>query len=234
GEFIPAGEFALLGVSGLEDLRATEATENVERAFDVLDSNMQDIYRRGAPSRATEIKLASGDIQVGDGVSININATNTSDSTDNTSFVMSTDPVVYDDGDGTKILYVAGAVVRSDRGSAVMLSEPDWLASANRTVVPFVVTYNDGDRTVLSGQGTGLLVLQRASSSLSSFTTGPDSAARVNVSVDSPRAEVWKRYFEKQGFTALDDSPGDGTVVYQFRTDEIYVPRTDIGVTLKR
>lgn len=46
-----------IGMAGLQDTRDVERVNNAERAFDILGDNMEDIADRGAPSRATEVKV---------------------------------------------------------------------------------------------------------------------------------------------------------------------------------
>lgn len=48
------------GFGGLQDTQQAEQVNNVERAFDVLDTNVQEVQRQEAPSRATEMRLSGG------------------------------------------------------------------------------------------------------------------------------------------------------------------------------
>ena len=50
------------GFTGLQDARDFERVNNAERAFEVLRDNVGDMIYRGAPSRVTEIKLASASL----------------------------------------------------------------------------------------------------------------------------------------------------------------------------
>ncbi|MFC7136780.1 hypothetical protein ACFQRB_10335 [Halobaculum litoreum] len=54
---LTVGTVYAAGYPALQDLRSDEQLENMERAFEVLDDNVDDMAREGAPSRATEIKL---------------------------------------------------------------------------------------------------------------------------------------------------------------------------------
>lgn len=219
-----------VGLSSLQDAQEAERIENVERAFEVFAANVDDLVAREVPSRATEMRLAGGSLGVTEPTTVRLEVVNTTDSSDNATYEATSRPVEFADAD-TKIAYSHGAVLRSDDGAAVMLSEPEWLVDEDRAVVPLVVTVAGGDTTSVGGQRTVLVVTELKSRGvIGAFTTGPNSQARVNVTVQSPKAVAWKRYFEGLGFTAIDGNPDDGDVTYQFETDEVYVPRTTVAV----
>lgn len=229
------GVVYVAGFASLEDARTAEELNNVERAFDVLDDNMYDISRRGAPSRATELSLGNGGIGFGETTTITVRATNTSDPLDNRTVTMETRPIVYE-LDDTSIAYASGTTIRSDRGDAVVLSEPGWTASDRRTILPLLGVSQNGDTASLGGDTTILLRAQQNSRSVP-VRMAPTSGARVNVTVtvESDRADAWKDLLERLGFTAVSPAgadPTDGVVVYEFETDRLYVQQTTVGVSL--
>ena len=231
------GVVYVAGFSSLENVRTAEELNNVERAFDVLDDNMLDVSRRAAPSRATELSLGNGGIELGDTTNITVRATNTSDPLDNRTVTIETRPIVYR-LDDTGIAYTSGATIRRDRSDAVMLSEPRWTVSDERTVVPLLGVSQGGDTGSLSGDTTILVRTQRDSRSIP-VRFSPASGSRVNVTVTitSPRADAWKRFLERRGFTAVDPAgadPTDGVIAYEFETDALYVQQTTMSVTLTR
>lgn len=227
------GTVYALGVPGLQAVQEAERTNNMERAFEVLDDNVEDLVQNGAPSRATEVKLAGGSLSVDGQTTVRLNVTNTSEPLDNDTFSMTARPISYTEDDGTRISYSTGAILRSDDRSAIMLSRPNWLVDDRRTVIPFIVTFPTGSRTALGGERTVLILTERRSSGLAgAFTTGPGSQAEVNVTVESPNAAAWSRFLDRQGMTAIDGDGSDGTVTYQFTTDALYVPRTSIATRL--
>ena len=63
------------GIQGLTGSRDVERVNNAERAFDVFANNVDDVIRRGAPSRATEVKLADADLHYGAPVTVNLTLT---------------------------------------------------------------------------------------------------------------------------------------------------------------
>lgn len=224
------------GLQGLEDARRDEQVRNVERAFDVLDDNLEDIHRRGVPSRATEISLLDGQMTYGEPVGVTVHVENTANASDNRTVTASVRPLVYSaTATDTEIVYTAGAVVRDDRGSSVMVSEPGFSHDDTRAVLPLVVTHQrQGTRGGLGGRTTILVVAFRQSKEAGTpFTTNASAQANVSVTIQSPRADAWKSYFRAHGFEAADADATDGAVTYYFETDRVYVPRTEVEFALR-
>lgn len=232
------GAVYTFGIDGLQDAQEDEQINNAERAFDVLADNLADIHRHGAPSRATEISLAGATLSVGEPITVTVTAVNSSDPDDNTSVSMHPRPLVYSGIQNTRIIYVGGAVIRADGDANIMRIEPGWIVTGRNAVIPFVHTYRTGETKKLSGEKTVLVVARRQGSSLERqllTDTGPgDPYLRVNITVDSPQTSAWKRYFESEGFTAVDNDVSDGNVTYQFETDRLHVPETIVELRLRR
>lgn len=222
-------------VPALQSAQDAERIDNVERAFDVLADNVEDVSRAGAPSRATEVKLSGGSLQLHERTRIELRVVNSSEPNDNATFGATTQAVTYSEDD-VDIALAHGAVLRGDDDGSVMLSQPNWIVNENRTVIPLVVMKRSEGPTALGGHTTALVVTQAQSRTLQGmFTTGPGSTAIVNVTVESPNAAAWNRYLaslDVAGLTALDSDPSDGEVTYQFETNEVYVPRLSLGVEL--
>ncbi|MGM0398186.1 MAG: DUF7289 family protein, partial [Halobacteriota archaeon] len=139
-----------MGVGGLNDVRETEKLSNAERAFDVLDANVDDLTRGTAQSRGTEIKLQDGTLGFGDPVSLNVTVE------DEGSYEASVRPIYFAGSrDGSRIVAANGAIFRQDGDGAVMRSEPNFVFD-EKTVVPMVVT-----RTRDSGRAGSGRVLVR-------------------------------------------------------------------------
>lgn len=220
------------GLGGLQSAQQAEKVDNVERAFDVLADNLEDVYLGGSPSRATEVKLAGGRLRTGDPVSIEIRAENGSDPMHNATYTTKPEPIVYEDDGGTAIVYTSGAIIRSESDGAAMLAEPRWINRSDRTVIPLVGTYGAGS---IGGDGTVLVVAQGGSTNVRGpFEVSDGNTVVVNVTVTSPRVEVWSRFFEERGFEAIDDDTADDDVTYQFETESLYVTRTSVEVTFDR
>lgn len=227
------------GITGLYDAQQAEQTENVVRAFDVLADNLQAIHRRGATSRATEVKLAGGTLGFGETVRFTVDVEDDDDPNVNDSFTMNPQPIVYEHDSGTEVVYVGTGVIRTDAGGSAMRADPEFRYDDDFAVIPFIVTYHsDGPRSI--GGATTVLVVGRldgaglagdAEHGLADFD--PDGDARVNVTVDSPRADAWASYFEGEGYTAIDGDASDDVVTYQFTTDRVFVPQTEIQLRLR-
>ena len=220
-------------ISGLEHAQHVEKVNNVERAFDVMADNLKDLYRNGAPSRATEIKLAGGSLKTGDPVSIQVYAWNNSDPLDNETYQVNPEPIVYSDGRGSSLLYVDGAVLRGQSDGAVMLVEPGWVIDENRPVIPLVSTYSKGGG--ISGDGAVLVVAQRAGlRSLHEFRVNQGHSVLVNVTVVSPHIDAWKGFLEDRGFTVTVKD--DHTLVGHIDTgaETLYIPKMEIEVSFDR
>lgn len=230
------GVVYVAGFSSLENARTAEELNNVERAFDVLDDNMRDVSRRAAPSRATELSLGNGGIELAASTNITVRATNTSDPLDNRTVTIETRPILYR-LDDTSIAYTSGATIRRDRGDATMISEPRWTVSDERTVIPLQGVSQSGTTGSLSGDTTILVRTQRDSRSVPVRFVPTGARTKVTVTITSPRADAWKRFLERKGFTAVDAAgadPTDGVIAYEIETDELYVQQTTVSVTLTR
>lgn len=225
------GAVYAVGFPAMQDARDAEQTSNMERAFEVLDDNFDDIVYHGAPSRATEIKLSGGQLSVTDTTTIDVYVENTSNASRNTSFSASTRPIVYS-ADETEFALAFGAIIRSDRGNAVVRSRPNWIVDERRTVIPFLLTVQGGGQTSIGGSGTMLVVGRgRPPGITGSFEpNGSDARANVTVTISSERADAWGRYMDSRGMTPVDDDPADGNVSYQFETDSITLPKRVIDV----
>lgn len=215
------------GFTGLQDAQRAEQLTNMERAFDVFGDNVEDVYRREAPSRATEIKLADGSLEFLDPVRVSVYAENTSEPTDNSTFSMTTQPIAYVDGD-TRIVYTAGAVTRSQSDGSVMLSAPDWTVSSRQLLLPFVETYQTGSVESMSGGRTVLVSTRRQSHGMEGTFEPTGGDAFVNVTVETDQPTAWRRYLESEGFTITRDRPD---LVSGTRTvGRLYVPEVRIGI----
>lgn len=218
------------GIPGLHEAQDAEKLNNVERAFDVLADNLEDLHRNGAPSRATEVKLSGGSINTGETVTFRIRAENSSNSLDNATYVTNIEPIVYEDNDGKSILYVQGAILRSEPSGAVMLSEPNWLVGSNRTVIPQIRTFGDGGG--IAGSGAVLIVTEGQLRSLQSpFEPNGSSTANVTITVETSRTGPWQRFLQNEG---LDPNVTGNNVTAQFETRRLYVPKTAVRVTFNR
>lgn len=208
------------GVSELQEARNAERLHNAERAFGVLEENVEDTAVRNAPSRATSIDLAGGKIGSGEPVTFNLTLVGSG-----RSFSATTIPIVYQSQD-TELVYVNGAVIRDGPSGAVFVERPPLLTEP--LVVPYVLT--DGHRgTTIGGETTALVRtrLVRRSTFLQATEEGPYQA-RLNVT--TPRTDVWHDHVEST--TGASCATTGETVSCSFTADQVYVSLVVVDVTL--
>lgn len=216
------------GFSALEDSRTAEQLNNVERAFDILDDNMRDLSRRGAPTRSTEVDLAGGALRLGESVNLTVEAENVT-SGDTTTITTSSRPIVYEKDD-RQVVYVYGATLRQNGDDSVMVADPEWVVGERRSLFPLLVTQAAAGRTAVGGQTTVLVRARADSRGIRSSTLASDSSTELTVTVESQRAEAWGQFFERRGFTAVDGDPADGDVTYRTTTDGAVIQLTTTAV----
>jgi len=217
------------GFSGLYHAKQNEQLANMERAFDVFDDNVDDIVERGAPNRATEIKLAEGSLEFEDPVRVTIYAENAADPTENVTFAMTTEPIAFV-RDDTAILLDQGGVVRAQPGGSAMVSDPRWIVDSKRALVPLVETHRTGQYSSLPGGRTVLVVASRQSQTMAG-TFDPAGGVALNVSIETDHPGAWRQFLESKGFTITNDD--SGLVSGEVTTEALYVPRTKIAVEFR-
>lgn len=189
------GVVYVAGFRSLDDARQFERMNNAERAFDVLDDNVEDVTHRGAPSRATEVKLGGATLRVGEPIVVNVTVERASDPSKNGSWEFAVSPIVFQATDSNAVVYSMGASFRESRGGTTMTGAPGFVLSSDRVHLPIVRTRPiSGDS--LSGSTT---VLIRTEQSTSQILASNDTASNVVVNVSTPRADAWRTYFQNNG-----------------------------------
>jgi hypothetical protein len=228
------------GISELEDRRDVERVDNAERAFDVLANNIEDIYRRDAPSRATEIKLADAQLQFGDVTTMTVTITNLG--TPAPSYSRDLDPIVYSAGTGTELVYEGGSIIRTGpNGGAVMKQGPEMLFATDDSgrrlaIILYVQTRSQGTTSI----GGSTAVLVRSEFVVSEMLTARKDRSgsmydlTFNIETTPKRAPVWKRYLNDEiesvyGVSGACSVNGK-TVECTFSVDRLYVTVTGINV----
>jgi ketosteroid isomerase-like protein len=221
------GIVTAVGFSTIEDRQRDERINNVERAFDVLATNVEDVYRGGAPSRATEIRLAGGTVRHGDSIRISV-----ADSDDPaTNVTVSSQPLVYAEGD-TEIVYAAGAVIRAEGDSSIMLREPPFQTDSPIALFPLVATFRTTGPEGLSTDGT-VRVTSAARSVNTTQSASFEAADSYAVTVESPRSAAWARYFESQdGIGSVDHDEAAGVVEAPIDAGEVATSRFPIRLRI--
>jgi hypothetical protein len=232
------------GFGGLQDARDATALDNAERAMDVFADNVADIHGRGVPNRATEIKLYDAGLRLEESTTWRVNVTAPADGIEKT-YSSDVEPLVYAAQD-TELVYANGALLRVDRGGAVMKREPPFvfrqIGGENVAVVPIIQTRSSTTQNV-AGQSTVLVRTDLAVSEtvLETSANYSDTDLSVNVSVETTpeRAVVWERYLDAEIEAAYGTSDpcervsdGDDTVACVFDAQRIYlgISRIDLDI----
>lgn len=215
---------AVVYVGGFEALTAARETQqlaNTERAFDVLDANVEDLAVRGAPRRTTELRLSEGDLLFGPTVTFNVTAGGSD------YYAATVRPIVYQADNGDRVVYANGALFRDYGDRAVMFDTPR-LANGSRLLLPLVVTRGQSGN-VSTFDARRLLVR----TSVNGREVREFDTTGVELVVTSPRAGAWERYLED----ALDEGcvgPADGVsgqVTCPLDADTIYVQAIGVDVS---
>jgi len=201
---LTVGVVLTVGYGGLQDARDAEQVNNAERAFDVFANNIEDITRRGAPSRGTEIRLSDATLRSGAPTYLNITGVNADGSERYSSGNYSLDPVVYRAGD-TRIRYAGSAISRIQTDGSILLEEPTFVLDPAHTIIPIVqLSVED---TAVGGSQT---VLVRADRRLRRVVIDEnDQVDTLQMNVSTPAPDPWEAYLEEEGM-ACSRTPGSG------------------------
>lgn len=223
------GVVTTTGYGTLEDRQTAERINNIERAFDVLANNVADVYREGAPSRATEMRLAGGTLRYGEPVTIRVEST----ADPNLNESVRARPLVYAEDD-TEIVYVSGAVLRSDGDASIMLREPPFRFDGSTAAIPLVGTYRTSGASSLSTDGT-VRVTSAARGVNSTVSDGFRDADGYTVVVESPRSNAWAQYFDSDpGIENVTHNATADTATAEIGPSEAIVPRFSVQFRLSQ
>lgn len=192
-----------MGIGGLESSQQSEQINNMERGFDVLSHNIEEMANREAPSRATELRIADGSIYYGDPVTINV--TVDGELIENQTIV--TEPLIYDSNRGTQIVYEGGAVIRTDGDRSTMLSEPQFILNESSIVIAGTRTRPfGGSNLAIDNPGTALIRGEYLGVEIGQTYVTSET---LNVTVESERIDAWEEYFEEQNLVQEMSLEGD-------------------------
>lgn len=227
------------GVGSVDEIRETSEANNALRAMDILTNNIEDVYRWGAPSRATEIKLSDAKLSFDQGTPTDIRVTVQNPNTGvETNYSTSINDFTYETRSGTRGVYDAGLLYRQDpaQGAQPLVAEsPPFVFTENRTGLTVLETRGSGS---IGGTTTTLVIVERQASSLvhQETTLPPESPLDVTVSINSSaeKATAWNTYLQSQGLTAVDSDPTDGTVTYTHTTQRVYLRAITLRFSLNK
>lgn len=206
------------GLVGLNNAQDFQRTTSAQQGFSALANDVDDVVRRGAPSRTTEISLADASLSLEQTTNITVRTDN--ESVENTTVQLHS--LVYDSGSGTQIVYTSGALLRVDEGNSVMFREPNFLLGNDTVIIP-AVTLSPGETDSVGGD-TAVSV---ETSDAGTDVVGAGDVDTVTVEVTSPRAAAWYRYLDTEADCDLPDS---GTVTCRIDADHVSVTADRVGV----
>lgn len=210
------------GTDGLQNARDFERTNNAQRAMEAFADNVDDLARRGAPSRATEIELADARIGAGDPVTVNVTASGPAGNYSTRDVRIA--PIIYDAGGGERIRYVNGAVLRTGSGGATVVRDAD-LFGGDRPVVSLVQTYSRA-----AGVGGSASVLVRTEATRTEVVAMSGAYETVSVAMTTPYAAAWKRQFQRQG---MECTATDGELVCEKGVEHLVLTLIRVAVTFE-
>ena len=226
------GVVTAVGMDGLQDTRDVERINNAERAFDILDDNMEDIAVRSAPSRATEIKLAESALSFGEPVRMTVEWEQ-GGVVDNAT--VSTQPLVYtSETSDERLVYAFGTVFRGTDDAMTVVRHPAFVLTDDAVVVSAVSTRrSSSSANSVGGSGTYLVRAEMSDSGAKYRGVASDNAPyEVTVNVTSPRAALWKT--ELESYDDVTCSSINSTVVSCDLTgvDSVRVVEKQVDVSL--
>lgn len=216
------GLVSVSGFAALEDVRNDERVTNGVRAFEVLATNVDEVAADEVPSRTTTIQIDGMSLSVGSKTTVEVHVP-----ADGLRRTVETRPLVLDGGDGSKVVYASGAVIRSDRDGQVMARPPRLLVTAEYTRIHVLRTQPVASTSV-GGQNTASVRTTRNGTAIEKTDTAGDA---VYFNVTSPRSAAWQRYLDSQSQTNCTPVDSD-TISCEITTDETAVSVTDVDVRL--
>jgi hypothetical protein len=225
---VSVGLTATVGYQQLDDVSQAERVENARAGFEGVAASLERLQQQRSVVATTELDLAGGSLTVTDGTTMTLRAT------ENFNRTVPTGGLRYRVGD-TSFTYEAGALFRTDnRGNSLMISRPTMSCTSERAVVS-VVSVEPDSSTQFGGEVVSLSATAETSELLYPLNrTGTDtatSAEEANLTVTSPRAGAWERYFETNGNWTRSGSLPDTYVCDA--VDAVYVRRTNVSIAFQ-
>lgn len=184
------------GAASLSGLEETAKADNAEAGMGVFRANIDDIATEGAPSRATELKLA--DSQLGGepvtNVTVIVKPSSSSSTWRNHTF--QSNGMAYRTED-EKVIYTYGAVMRTNRNgdSGIIVSDPPFRFESGNVSLRMIEMLGDPE---VGGQQNVLITADSERRSFVDRETGLEGVTvHVNAS-STAKASAWETYFEEQ------------------------------------
>lgn len=207
---VTVGFVSVSGIPSLDSARQSEQLQNAERAFDVLDTNVVEVYKHGAPSRTTELNAEDALVETRDPVVFNVSVGYKDGNVTSTEAEIT--PIVFSGVGETEFAYVAGAVLRDQPNTSVMRTEPPFTLNDNRAVFTLVETTTTSRES--TGGGTVLVRTESVSRTVQVADISGSRAVEVTISVsNSSRQGAWEEYFEDE--LGMDECSNGADICYE-------------------
>lgn len=234
------------GTDTLQSLRDTTQVKNAERVYEILADNAEDMYRRGATSRATEIKLQGASISFGDAVTMNVTANDTTEAQPDDDFTEEFEfrPLVYrDQATDTELVYSAGSIFRVQPNGAVVVRRSPLIVTKQRVVIPMIRTTKGRTSADALGGSTALIRMERTNRELLLANRTEDDSTdgseyedvRITFSgAPDSRLDLWERQLEQRKNVDKCKRPDSKVIcVLSVDPERIYVVKIEIETTLE-
>lgn len=221
------------GFDTLDTRQEAEQVANVERAFDVMADNLADIARHGDRSRATEIRLADGQLRVDDPVTVRT-GTYDNDFTEGNATAVA-HPIVYE-LDDRQVIYGFGAIFRSDDGDSLMIQEPRATEDDGTLSIAVLQTLPASSQEQAIAPTTSLVVADRGAGPPSTASEQDSEGDQIAVQIEADRPELWAELFEEYGFEIEEDEEETeeaGTIVLTSDHDRLTVASEIVFVSIE-
>jgi len=204
---------------------------NSVRAFEVFSENLKEIERDRSPSRATEIRYKGGTLFEESDLFMRVNVTHSGSTT---THIIAGTPVSYRKGDSA-VHYEMGSVIREDNGEYTMRKEPPFQFSEGQTRMSVVSTTVTDDQITLNRGGKLVIVSRHTGTRTRSYIEGNSShPVEVNLTLSTPRYELWRDYFDSKGATIKNVDATNNEISVSFTTESFVFRETLIRVNTKR
>jgi hypothetical protein len=225
---VSVGLTATLGYQQLDDVSQAERVENARAGFEGVAASLERLQQQRSVVASSELDLAGGSLTVTDGTTMTLRAT------ENFNRTVSTGGLRYRIGDAS-FTYESGALFRTDnRGNSVMIARPTMSCTSERAVVSVVRVVPESS-SQFGGEEVSLSATAESSELLYPLNrTGTDTATdadEANLTVSSPRAGAWERYFETTGNWTQSGSLPDTYVCDA--VDAVYVRQTNVTIAFQ-
>lgn len=220
------------GFVGLDNAQDYQRSTNAEGAFTALASNVDDVVRWGAPSRATEIRITDASLSLeSEQSALNVSVDGERlDLGEN----HETGSIVYDSGADTTITYRNGALIREDDGSSLLFRDPDFLITEEEVILP-VIRLSPEDAGEIGGTSDADVRTRDGGTDV--VAENEPVTDNVTISFGTPHVDAWTRYFQRfedDGPVTNVDPDFDGnSVEVEIETERLSVTVNRVSVTFR-